>query len=631
MSNILAVSKREITRLRTRFTGKSRFIVVGVLALAMILSYVMYHQTPVFSKGLYNVGVSSAGPRIVDERFNVIMLDRHSGYSMLSEKEIDAYVWETRVIARGDDRSQYAAYALEEYLRRGELNRIAEEYDIDDAFPLRIEIRHVGREKEDAEEIESPASISSILGSTGAPEDEPVGIPPPSLPGATVREPTEIAVGAVPAVSLHEDASTVSKHESPIVPQQTHSSATDDAVRQQLEEFDEAGGMPTFKAEFTSDEEIIIPSLLRPPIPLAQVLIAFLYIVPIFFVSIFFTSSFMEEKTNRKLVILLSAPVTPFQIILGKMLPYIGYSVVAIVAITLVLRGNVAIALAIFVPVMFFILSIYLMVALLYRTFKDQTFFSVLAVWIVTAYLVGPAMFAGVSELSYISPLTLAVQMYRGEAFGITEYLLATIPMYLVFGLTMFLGTRIFNEEYLMGFRPLHTKLSEAVYLAMDRNHLRFSVLLLSLCLIPVVFMVQLASIVLSSNLPMPLSLGVLFGLAIITEEIAKSTGIVVLLQNGLVGSLKSVITLSFVSALGFLVGEKLLLFLALSVMSESMFLDAIFNSGMLVLPLILHFITTSIVCLITARLGIKYYPLGIVAGVVVHAIYNGCVLLGAV
>jgi len=119
-----------------------------------------------------------------------------------------------------------------------------------------------------------------------------------------------------------------------------------------------------------------------------------------------------------------------------------------------------------------------------------------------SAYLVGPAMFVGVSDLSYISPLTLAVEMYRGESFGVTEYFLAEAPLYLIFVQTMFIGTRVFNEEYLMGFRPLHTKMAQALYLIIDRNHLNISAFLLSLFLVPVVFMVQLAAIALISNLP---------------------------------------------------------------------------------------------------------------------------------
>ncbi len=162
--------------------------------------------------------------------------------------------------------------------------------------------------------------------------------------------------------------------------------------------------MPEFKAEFASQGEVIVPSLMTPPIPLAQVLLAFAYILPIFFISIFFTSGFLEEKLGRKINVLLSAPVTPFQIIIGKMLPYIGYSLLIVVLITLVLHGNLLLALAIFLPVILFIFAIYLGVALQYRTFKDQTFFSLVAVTGITGYLVFPAMFVGINDLSYISP-----------------------------------------------------------------------------------------------------------------------------------------------------------------------------------------------------------------------------------
>jgi ABC-type Na+ efflux pump permease subunit len=79
---------------------------------------------------------------------------------------------------------------------------------------------------------------------------------------------------------------------------------------------DQAAGQTSAKPE-----EVIIPSLTPPPAPFTQVLVALIYILPITFISIFFTSSFMDEKVNRRLTILLSAPITPFQIILGKMLP----------------------------------------------------------------------------------------------------------------------------------------------------------------------------------------------------------------------------------------------------------------------------------------------------------------------
>ena len=102
MSNILPISKREITRLRSRFKGRSRFFVIGIFAVAVMLSFVIYHQDPVISKSIYNIGVSLNGPAIVDERFNVIPIDLENGLGMLYEGDIDLYVHGDQVVSRND-------------------------------------------------------------------------------------------------------------------------------------------------------------------------------------------------------------------------------------------------------------------------------------------------------------------------------------------------------------------------------------------------------------------------------------------------------------------------------------------------------------------------------------------------
>ncbi len=591
MSSILTIARREITRLRSRFTGKSRIAVFAIILLAAVVGYVVYQQDIGMSRHLYTVGVSSDAPPITDERFKTIEIDPYEGFQQLWEGKLDLYVWGDDVsYQHSSERSLYALGALKEYLEKYEILRISREYEIDQAFPLRIEARHLKVE----DEITSGHGLGT-LADIMEPEPTPD-------PGATSPD-------------------TAAK--------------TDDAVRQQLEEFRTSGTLPEFEAEFVSDKEILVPSLSRPPIPLAQVVLAFLYVIPIFLVGVFFTSSFMEEKINRKLVVLLSAPVTPFQIITGKMIPYIIYSIIAIIAITIALSGDILLSLAIFIPVSMFIFSALLMVALLYRTFKDQTFFSIMAAWMVIAYLITPAMFTGLSDVSYFSPLTLAIQVYRDEPIGVMEYLLATVPLYLLFSVTVFMGVRVFNEEYLMGFRPMHRKVAEAINLIMDRNHLSFSVMLVSLIFLPVVLMIQFASILIGMNLPATLpdsvSFAVIFPLAILSEEIAKSSSVAVLLQNRAIGSMRSVIKYSFFAALGFFIGEKLLLYLTLSVVSETMFVEAALGSGWLILPLAMHFVTTGAVCLLSARFGVRFYPLAIVAGAIIHGSYDLIIMRGEI
>ncbi len=610
MKNILTLAKWETTRLRSRFNGKTKFFILPVILLVVLLSYSIYHQDFTLCKGIYNVGISPGGPLIDDTRFNVREIDGITGNRLLSTGEIDIYVNGTAVLTRKDDRSRYAAGALEKYLEKQELARISSEYSLNQAFPLRIEIDYLAS----AENNTDPSVVQA------APLQPPSGQPESEQGDSllTSSGPPDDPVG--PAIPVLE------------APPPTQTVESDAAVQQQLDSARRNSRIPEFKAEFVSDNDIIVPSLMNPPMPLSQVIIAFLYVIPIFFVSVFFTSSFTEEKVNRKLVILLSAPVSRLEIILGKMLPYFVYSLLVIAGVTLFLHGNLLTALAIFLPVMLFIFAIYLMVALTYRTFKDQTFFSVLALSVITVYLVVPAMFAGVSDLSYVSPLTLAVTMFRGETFTLDHYIIATIPLYLTFFLAMYVGSRVFNEEYLMGFKPLHVKASEAIYLSLNKRHLSLSVFILSLLLIPLVFAVQLVAIVVASSLPSLAILWVIMLVSIVIEEVAKSAGIVSLIQRGLVGSKWGILKLAFLSALGFWLGEKLLLVLTLNLSSESQMVSSffganMFNGWLLIVPLFLHILSTFIVCSMASR-GSKRYPIAIICGTVIHAVYNITVLL---
>jgi len=382
-------------------------------------------------------------------------------------------------------------------------------------------------------------------------------------------------------------------------------------------------------APVTRPEETIIPSLSTPPVPFAQVLVAMIYILPITFISIFFTSSFMDEKINRRLTVLLSAPVTPFQIILGKMLPYAIFALSAIVLIAVLTKGNVLLTIAIFVPTILFIFAIYLMVPLFYRTFKDTTFIAMLVTTLTTAYLVAPAMFTDVNDISYISPLTLAVKMYRNETFGWREYLFPSLPMAAIFGFAMFAGTRLLNEEFLMGYKPLTRKLTDAVYLLLAHAKPYLSVPLWSVLVIPVVYMAQIIFLAFASNLPLGMILMVTLMASAAMEEMMKSIGIVVLTEHGVVRSYRELLGLSFLSALGFFVGEKLLVLLSINMVTQASISSVLFGQGLfLFAPLIAHSIFTALVTLLRTKAKLPY-PAALLAGTLVHFLYNWYLLGG--
>jgi hypothetical protein len=280
-------------------------------------------------------------------------------------------------------------------------------------------------------------------------------------------------------------------------------------------------------------------------------------------------------------------------------------------------------ALAIFTPTTMFIFAIYLMVPLFYRTFKDTTFIAMLVSTLTTAYLVFPAMFTGISDLSFMSPLTLAVKMYRGEPIGWREYLFPSLPMAAIFGLAIFAGTRMLNEEFLMGYRPIFRKAADAIYLMLDRQRPAFSIALLSLLVIPAVYLAQLVILAIASNLPLGSMLVAVLVMAALIEEVVKSMGIAVLVDRGLVHSWGKLLLLAFLSALGFLVGEKLLLFFSVTVVSETNVSSALFGAGgFLIVPLVAHFLFTTIVTLLYAK-GRFRYPWALLVATLIHSVYN--------
>ncbi len=582
MRIILAIAKRELRRVRGRFSGRSRPLVFMLLGMAALISTAAFRDGPNLGQGLYHIGVAPDGPPLTDRRFDVRVLDPAEALSELDTGNIDAYVTIDQVDTGRTPRSPYAAGALKRYLEQQELARLSTDYTLDLAFPLRIEVNYLTTTAAYTATIET-GQLAQLL-----PNVQP------------------------------------SNSDRPLIEATPESDA---AVREQLQAA-VSGNAPEIRYDPADDKEIIIPSLLTPPLPFAQVLVAFIYILPVSFVSVFFVSSFMEEKINRRLTILLSSPVTPLQIILGKLLPYAVFAVLAGVSVTVIAGGDVLLALAILMPVILFIFAIYLMVPMLYRTFKDTTFISMLATALTTTYLIFPAVFSGVNDLAYISPLTLLVKMYRHEAFGLREYLFSVVPMAALFGLSLYAATRVLNEEYLTGYKPLYRKVADAIFLLLDRHRPYLSIFLLSLVLIPLVYMVQLALLAMATNLPLSSALAGVLIIAAIVEEIAKSIGIVTLLDRQLVRSGRSVIALAFLSALGFLIGEKLLLLISLSVVSESLAAAALFSTGALVWPLLAHFVFTTIVCGLRARFRWRYW-VTVLIGAAVHVAYNWLVAGG--
>jgi hypothetical protein len=112
-------------------------------------------------------------------------------------------------------------------------------------------------------------------------------------------------------------------------------------------------------------------------------------------------------------------------------------------------------------------------------------------------------------------------------------------------------------------------------------------------------------------------------------EEVVKSIGIVVLAEHGVVKSYREILGLSFLSALGFLAGEKLLVLVSINMVTQASISSVLFGQGLLLLvPLTAHFIFTTVVTLLRTKARLPYMA-ALLVGTLVHLLYNWYLLGG--
>ena len=180
-----------------------------------------------------------------------------------------------------------------------------------------------------------------------------------------------------------------------------------------------------------------------------------------------------------------------------------------------------------------------------------------------------------------------------------------------------------------MGYKPITRKISDAIYLLMARAKPYLSVPLWSLLVIPIVYMAQIIVLAFASNLPFGLILTVTLMASALMEETAKSVGIVVLVDHGVVKSYRDIVLLSFLSAFGFFLGEKLLVLLSINMVSQASISSVLFGQGLsLLVPLIAHFIFTTSVTLLKTKVNLLYLA-ALMVGTLVHFLYNWYLLGG--
>jgi len=587
-----------------RWEVKKSFSLMGtnVLPLAIVIFVLLIAVTGFATQsgihlqdGMYEVGISDqelASLIAGDTRFTVSAFSGSVPY--WQGNSFDLIIISDKVYHRGTEKSKAALRTVARDYAKYVNSVYTSEEDLFAAYPLWIDVQPQKSEL-DFISTQSGHSVTAAPGlQAPVPEGPVVEIPNPSPDLGFTKE------------ELRQELVKTS------------------AANPQISRYTEVLGADNPPGGFKT------PSQLSPSLPFDSIILIFVFIFPLYFTSQFFMMSIMNERIERRGEILLSTPMKASSIIIGKMLPYFLGMVAISTGLTLWIQAPLTILLPL-VPVIFFFLANSLLIGMLSRSFKELSFLSLFFSTIATMYLFFPSIFANVHVISFISPLTLIVLSLQGTAWTVTDYLYSTSLFWLTGAVLFSVAILNFKDERLFSEKTLLARFREFLSEAISQKQPFLSLILLAGFSIPFVFMVQLLSLVLFFNLPMPYSLVLLVMVAALVEEMAKGVGIYTIYsRDPAFFAWRNVVLASAATATGFLVGEKLLLFVTLAQITESVFGSILFLSlGVLWMPLVLHFTGVLIVSCCLKLGGRGWFAPGLVLAMAVHGLYNLYFILG--
>ena len=403
-------------------------------------------------------------------------------------------------------------------------------------------------------------------------------------------------------------------------------------------ETDDGGslGVPGVGGGLVSGGDSGSPADIDPPFPFESLILAFAFLVPMNFVVQAYGSTILDERIGRRGELLLVAPVTPGDIVAGKTAPYLLGMVAVTTGIAVVIGGGLLSVVAV-VPVALLFLAATFTAGMFARSFKELTFVTVAISTFLTSYAFVPAIFADVTPIALISPLTLVVRDLQGGGATVVEYLFSTGPFYFGSSVLFLLGLGVYREEDMFTQRPVPLKVLDALD---SRLRGASSVAVLSGLFIPFVFIAELLAVAVLFALPIDVSVPLLLVAIAAVEEVAKSVHVYAgFAKSRFERTVGVAVVLGSLSGLGFFVGEKLTVVVQLIGLPELPLGEAAFApSGvgvggaggagvglalaLLLAPLVLHAVTASLSAL-GARANLRWYGVGLSAAVAVHAAYN--------
>jgi len=360
--------------------------------------------------------------------------------------------------------------------------------------------------------------------------------------------------------------------------------------------------LSTVEADYKTPDDFTPPSLL------GKMIYAFFFILPSYFAIQVFSSSLIEDRVARRIDVLLSTPISELRLLAGKMFPYMAISVFTIVITSLLFNKSPSTLIYIF-PIVFFFATLQMFIALVSRSYREMTFLVIASSLIVTSYVFIPSIFGGTIPVSKVSPITLMLASFEGESITISDYIFATFQFYSMGAVLLYLSSKALNPE-VMYRSDLSGRLLTIFQRSIKKDYYTFFAAIAS---IPFIFMVEFLLLSILFVMPLERSIPIFLFVVALVEEIFKGSSVYAVNRNG-----ASVYRSSIFCAVGFFIGEKMIILLNVATQFNSFFL-----AGYLILPLLIH--TISI--LVFAFVLRKSFNHAILASTLTHFAYNYAVV----
>ena len=420
---------------------------------------------------------------------------------------------------------------------------------------------------------------------------------------------------------------------------QSESDETTDETKQETQEpanNSNDGGYSVFDDE--DDSGLSTPSNLQPPFPLQSIVFGFLFLVPMNFIVQTYASSVFDERIDYSGELLLVTPVSRYEIIVGKTLPYLT-AIIGIATITALFVGaGILSVLAVGTIGVTFLASGFI-TGIFARSYRELTFVFLTLSLSLFGFVLIPAVFTTIHPIAIISPLTVVVSQLEGEILTNGDLVFSMLPITLTGIIIYIYGSGIYEEEDLFTERRVPRK-----FLDVLSNQVRSwkSLLIVGTSVLPFVFVAQLLLIAVLFAVPESLALPAILIFAALIEEFAKSVPVYAgVIDEKLVGR-KEKYFAAAMSGLGFFIGEQITTIAQLVGLLQIEIGSAVFGGtlaqvttstplGFLipVLWIAVHPVTT-MVDSVGIQKGHRWYILTLVLGTLLHLAYNFAVIIYA-